>query len=162
MLMKGRRFWLWFLQFWCRSIIPQEEKQVDEMGQIVLGAGFACFVTSWDRHARNGMTRGGSRTSKCWRAPVSLCRGLCGAARQQFITSLLSMEEHFVLITGILIASVFHYCIACLLNVGLVFDRSVKRTVVMKVCSIWRTVLLCCLQSGNYMLSLWSIPQGAE
>lgn len=37
---------------------------------------------------------------------------VCGAARQQFITSLFSTEEHFVLVTGILTASVFHYSIA--------------------------------------------------
>lgn len=101
---------------------------------------------------RNGMTRGGSRTSKWWRAPGSLCRGLCGAARQQFITALLSMEEHFVLITGILTASVFHYSIANEV-VSLVFNRSVQRTVVVKVCSIWRkvcnVVTTCCLSRAS-------------
>lgn len=35
--------------FWCRSSIPEEGNQVDEIEQMVLGAEFACFVTSWDR-----------------------------------------------------------------------------------------------------------------
>lgn len=107
-------FWLWFLQTsGAKAVYQKRKSKWMKWNKLYLELNLHALWPAWTgQWCRNGMTRGGSRTSKCWRALASLCRGLSGASRQQFITCLLSMEKHFVLITGVLTASVFHCSIA--------------------------------------------------
>lgn len=163
MSMKGGSFWLWFLQTSdAEAVYLKRKSRWMKWNKLYLELNLhTLWRTGTGQWCRNGMTRGGSRTSKCWRAPVRLCRGLCGSARQKFIASLLSMEEHFVLITGILTASVFHYTIAnefvSLMLVWCLTDQ-LKRTAVIwrfavsgeRYCSaVCSLVTTCCLSRAS-------------